>query len=270
MKSLQPVNQFSSADIKKIKVVFCDIDDTLTFHGKLLPETYQALWKLKRAGIHVVPITGRCAGWVDQIARMWPVSGVVGENGALYTYIDHSKKPSKLIMKFYQKPEDIKQNRKKFELIKQEIFSQIPTLAVASDQPYRLFDLAIDFCEDVPPHNKEQIRKIEEIFHKYGATTKVSSIHVNGWFGDFNKLKMTKRLSKELLGIDLDLYPDWGLFVGDSPNDQPMFKFFPNSIGVANIMRFKDEITHLPAYITQQEAGKGFVEMVKLLLHETA
>lgn len=262
MDFLQPLRSFPQSVLKNIQVIFCDIDDTLTYRGQLLPETYQALWKLHKAGIHVVPITGRCAGWVDQITRLWPVSGVVGENGALYAYMDRSHIVSRLRMKFYLSQEEIEKNRDKFELIKHEIFTKIPTLALASDQPYRLFDLAIDFCEDVPPHSKEQIKQIENIFHKYGATTKVSSIHVNGWFGDFNKLKMTKRMSKEILGIDLDQHQEWALFVGDSPNDQPMFNYFANSVGVANIKRFKDEITHLPAYITEAEAGKGFVELV--------
>ncbi|MCF2139811.1 MAG: HAD-IIB family hydrolase [Candidatus Lokiarchaeota archaeon] len=268
METFIPFSEIPSSTCRQISVVFCDIDDTLTFHGKLLAETYKALWRLKKEGIYVVPITGRCAGWVDQIARLWPVKGVVGENGALYAYLDDSVNPSKLRMIFYQSKQEIEENRHKFEKIKEEIFNQISTLALASDQPYRLFDMAVDFCEDVPPHSKEQINQIEKIFHKFGATTKVSSIHVNGWFGDFNKLKMTQRLSRELLKLDLTINLHKALFIGDSPNDQPMFEFFPNSVGVANIRRFQEDMKYLPKYITNQEAGKGFSEMVDLLIQK--
>ena len=43
--------------------------------------------RLQQSGLLVVPVTGRPGGWVDQIARMWPVDGVVGENGGLWFYI---------------------------------------------------------------------------------------------------------------------------------------------------------------------------------------
>ncbi|MHA1393876.1 MAG: HAD family hydrolase [Promethearchaeota archaeon] len=134
---------------KCIKVVFCDIDDTISTEGKILPESYAAMWKLHRAGIYVVPITGRCAGWVDHIARMWPVRGVVGENGAFYAYMDYSGSHQKLKKRYYLNPEEVKDAKKKFENIKKEIFEIFPQLKVASDQPYREFDLAIDYCEDV-------------------------------------------------------------------------------------------------------------------------
>ncbi len=64
--------------------VLADIDDTITTEGRLTPEAYAALGRLHDAGLIVVPITGRPAGWCDHIARMWPVSGVVGENGAFW------------------------------------------------------------------------------------------------------------------------------------------------------------------------------------------
>jgi HAD superfamily hydrolase (TIGR01484 family) len=251
---------------KKIRVVFTDIDDTLSTEGKILPKAFTAVWDLFRAGIDVVPITGRCAGWVDHIARFWPVRGVVGENGAFYAYMDYHEKPSKLKKRYYLQPDEVKTAKLKFEDIKREAFALFPTCKVASDQPYREFDLAIDFREDVPPLNLEQVQKIVSIFQKYGANVKVSSIHVNGWFGDYDKLSMTKIFAKEQLNMDLEKTPDETLFIGDSPNDQPMFSFFPVSIAVRNIDRFKSLITQFPKYITTQDSGLGFAEMTKILL----
>ncbi|MBD3352855.1 MAG: HAD-IIB family hydrolase [Candidatus Lokiarchaeota archaeon] len=265
-----PISEISQDIVSKIKLVLCDIDDTISTEGKILPEAYNALWKLKRAGFHVVPITGRCAGWVDHIARMWPVSGVIGENGAFYAYMDISSDHKKLKKRYYLQPDEVKEAQKKFEDIKKEVFSLFPQVKVASDQPYRQFDLAIDFCEDVPPLERKDVLKIVNIFENYGAQTKISSIHVNGWFGDYDKLTMTKIFSKEQLKIDLEKTPEKALFIGDSPNDQPMFNFFPISVGVQNINNFKDLINNFPTYVTKKPAGLGFAEIVKIIIEKTS
>ena len=127
-------------------------------------------------------------------------------------------------------------------------------------------DLAIDFCEDVPRLPAEAVARIVHCFEAAGARAKVSSIHVNGWFGDYDKLTMTRRLFRDAWQADLDALRGECVFVGDSPNDQPMFAFFPHSVGVANVAAFTAQMTHLPAYITQHEGGHGFAELTDLLL----
>jgi hydroxymethylpyrimidine pyrophosphatase-like HAD family hydrolase len=97
-------------------------------------------------------------------------------------------------------------------------------------------------------------------------TAKVSSIHVNGWFGAYDKLGMTKTLMHERFGVDLDASRDRYAFVGDSPNDAPMFAYFPLSVGVANVRRFAGRLEHAPAYITAAESGTGFAELAARLL----
>ena len=99
-----------------------------------------------------------------------------------------------------------------------------------------------------------------------GATAKVSSIHVNGWFGDYDKLGMTRRLMQERYGVELGREEEQYVFIGDSPNDAPMFSFFSNSVGVANIADFGTRLTHAPAYVCGGRSGAGFVELVDLLL----
>ena len=200
---------------------------------------------------------------MDHIARFWPVSGVIGENGALYMYMDNK---NHLRRRYYLENPQAQDAKKKLNLIKKEVLSKFPTCKVASDQPYREFDLAIDFCEDVPQLSMEEVQEIVKIYEKYGATAKISSIHVNGWFGDFNKLKMTQIFTKEVLDLSLEDELDKVLFIGDSPNDQSMFEFFPISVGVANITKFTNIITRPPRYITKKESGLGFAEMVSVLL----
>ncbi|RLI61602.1 MAG: HAD family hydrolase [Promethearchaeia archaeon] len=257
------ISEISSKIANKIDVIFCDIDDTLSYEGKILPETYQSLWDLFKNNIKIVPITGRCAGWVDHIARFWPVEGVIGENGALYMYLDNMDHLKK---KYYLNANNIQESKKKLESIKNEILKRFPTCKVASDQPYREFDLAIDFCEDVKPLPMNEVLEIVKIFKKNGAKAKISSIHVNGWFGDFDKLKMTKIFAKDVLGYNLEKKMDRILFIGDSPNDQTMFEFFNLSVGVANISKFSNIINHFPKYITKKKSGKGFAEFVSILL----
>lgn len=261
-----PIDELDDRIIRKIRVVFADIDDTISTHGKILPQAFSALWRLQKHGIDVVPITGRCAGWVDHIARMWPVRGVVGENGAFYAYMSKISGSTKLTRRNYLDPGDVKEVQKKFEDIKREVFERFPTVDVASDQPYRDFDLAIDFCEDVPPLERSQVLEIVNIYEKYGANTKISSIHVNGWFGDYDKLTMTKIFAEEQLDMKEGELKEAAIFIGDSPNDQPMFDFFPHSVGVNNIRNFMELIEKPPAYVTTKKAGLGFAEMVEKLV----
>jgi hydroxymethylpyrimidine pyrophosphatase-like HAD family hydrolase len=114
----------------------------------------------------------------------------------------------------------------------------------------------------------EEVKEMVKIFESFGARVKISSIHVNGWFGEYDKLTMTRIFIQEQLGFSIEEHPEWVLFIGDSPNDQPMFKFFPNSVGVQNINKFIDMISNPPQYVTKQPGGLGFAEMVEELLNK--
>jgi HAD superfamily hydrolase (TIGR01484 family) len=244
--------------------IFFDIDDTFTTHGKILSGPYQALWTLKGSGLRVVPITGRPAGWCDHIARMWPVDGVVGENGALYFWFDEAERKLK---KRFLDPDKVRAaNRQRLEEIRDEILTAVPGTAVASDQPYRETDLAIDYCEDVTPLDRSAVDQIREIFKKHGANCKVSSIHVNGWFGNYNKLGMAKILAQERWKLDLDTSKGRFLFCGDSPNDEPMFQYFPHTAGVKNVLRFAEQMKHLPSFLANKEGGDGFTEIAETII----
>ena len=253
---------------KNLTGVFFDLDDTFTTAGKIPSVAFQALWDLKNSGLTVVPITGRPAGWCDHIARMWPVHGIVGENGAFYFWLDAKEKKLK---KRFLDPENVRaEKRQRLARIRDEILAEVPGTAIASDQLYRESDLAIDYCEDVEPLNKSAVDRICEIFHKHGATCKVSSIHVNGWFGNYNKLGMTKTFVQERWGLDLDTEKERFLFCGDSPNDEPMFQYFPHAAGVKNILRFTDQMEFLPSFVTSLEGGEGFAEIVVTILKRRA
>ena len=261
---MKPFAQFPRNYKKNIRYVLTDIDDTLSIKGRIPSASFTAMEQLQESGILVILITGRPAGWCDHMARMWPVDGLVGENGAFYFRYDESNK--KMIRRYYKTEKQRSNDQKKLEKIKQEILQKVPGCRVSADQAYREADLAIDFCEDVPSIPMEDVEKIVRCFERAGAQAKISSIHVNGWFGDYDKLTMTHLFFKEVFRSDLDKIKEQVIFTGDSPNDVPMFDYFPHSVGVANIVRFKKTIDHKPAWVTENEGGYGFAEMVKTLL----
>ncbi len=261
---MQALEKFPDELKHKINCLFADIDDTITTEGKLSAQAYAAMERWQKAGNLMIPITGRPAGWCDHIARMWPVDAVVGENGAFYFY--HDSQESRLKQRFLVDAETREKNRHKTHAIRDQILTQVPGSGVASDQNYREADLAIDFCEDVKPLDRHAVDQIVDIMQAGGMTAKISSIHVNGWFGDYDKLSMTKLLLKERFQVDLDVNKEQYVFIGDSPNDSPMFGYFPASVGVRNIEEFIDRIEFKPAYITRLQAGAGFAELVDFLL----
>ncbi len=261
---MKPLSQLPVEKARSIRLVLTDIDDTITTEGMLTAKAYAALESLHRGGFLVVPVTGRPAGWCDHIARMWPVDAVVGENGAFYFRYDRDKK--KMHQHFWADPEEFRRSRAKLREIEREVLASVPGSALASDQPYRLADLAVDFCEDVPALPESDIDRIVAIFERAGAQAKVSSIHVNGWFGYYNKLSMAKTLLADAFGLDWEQAKDAVIYAGDSPNDEPMFEAFPLSVGVANIRAFAHRLRNRPAYITQGHSGEGFAELAELLL----
>jgi 3-deoxy-D-manno-octulosonate 8-phosphate phosphatase KdsC-like HAD superfamily phosphatase len=195
---------------------------------------------------------------------MWPVDAVVGENGAFYFRYDAEKR--RMIRRFFFSRERREADRRRLERIRERVLAEVPGSAVASDQLYREADLAIDFCEDVPRLPAAAIDAIVDIFRSEGATAKISSIHVNGWFGDYDKLTMTRLLLAECFGVDLEAEKERYVFVGDSPNDEPMFAYFPHAVGVANVGELADRLETPPAYLTGGRAGSGFTEVAEALL----
>ena len=262
--SLRPLAEFPATARAQVRAVLTDIDDTLTEDGRLGAHAYGAMERLRRAGLLVVPVTGRPAGWCDHIARMWPVDAVVGENGAFWFRYDQGAR--RMLRRWWQDEATRAANRHRLAALGERILAAVPGAAIAADQPYRDSDLAIDFCEDVPPLGVAAIDRIVALFTSAGASAKVSSIHVNGWFGDWDKLAMSRRLLAEAFGIDADSDRAAIVFAGDSPNDAPMFAHFPNAVGVANVRKFAGRMPALPAWITPSRGGHGFAELADALL----
>ncbi len=264
MHKMLPLQQLPKALAAATHTVFSDIDDTLTTDGKLTAQAYTALDDLRRAGLRVILITGRPAGWCDHIARMWPVDAVVGENGAFYYWYDSAAR--KLRCRHLLDETARRANSARLAAVRETILREVPGCAVASDQFCRLYDLAIDFCEDVPALPAAAVDRIVALMQHAGMNAKVSSIHVNGWFGDYDKLSTAHWLMRERFSLELAAERERCLFVGDSPNDAPMFAYLPYTVGVANVADFASRMSALPAYITPSRGGTGFAEVAQALI----
>ena len=249
-------------DPRGVRTMLFDIDDTLSTAGRITAQAYAALERLHSAGTRTVAVTGRPAGWCDHIARMWPVDAVVGENGAFY--FRHAD--GRLRRHYHETPKLRASHRERLAQLAREIVAAVPGCAIAADQFYRETDLAIDYCEDVPPLPLSEAERIAALMRAAGLHAKVSSIHVNGWFGDYDKLAMSQRLFRDEFGMDLERERAAVVYVGDSPNDAPMFEFFPRSVGVANVVRFAGLLSAPPKYVTNATSGAGFAEVVAHLL----
>ncbi len=259
---MRNISSITPAEVESLRFILMDIDDTLTTEGKLGAEAYAALWRLKKAGFVVVPITGRPAGWCDLIAREWPVDGVVGENGAFVFWEEAEGRHLKTLVH----TEAIRNDAPALARALARAQAEVPGCRPARDQFARLYDIAIDFAEEEPILPLSDALKIKAICEEEGAHAKVSSIHVNAWMGDYDKLGMARRYLTKRFGYDDERDRKKVVFVGDSPNDEPMFAHFPMACGVANVVRYKNMIGHLPAFVSSLESGAGFAEIANSLL----
>ena len=256
--------------------VLTDVDDTLTTEGAITPDALEALAALRAAGLHVIAITGRPAGWSEPFATTWPVDAIVAETGAVallrtpQNTSQNGLQPNdgkrKQLSKWYLQDASTRAaNHARMQQVAQQILREVPGAQLARDSAGRETDIAIDHSEftHLPP---EGIAQVQEIMRAAGMTATVSSIHVNGWYGTHNKLVGARWIVRELLGRALDDELDRWVFVGDSLNDQVMFQHFPHSVGVANVARFVPQLRHLPRYVTQGARGAGFAELARHLL----
>jgi HAD superfamily hydrolase (TIGR01484 family) len=257
----RPLSQLPPRAWCAVRGLMTDIDDTLTRDGAIEPEALQALQTLRAAGIPVVAITGRPHGWSVPFARDWPVAAIVAENGAV-ALVDG---PQGVQTVFAQDAETRAHNAGRLQQVAAQIVQQVAGATLAQDSPGRLTDIAIDHSE-FSHLDPAAIDQVVRLMQAAGMTATVSSIHINGWFGAHNKWSGAQWMLQHLFGRRLDDECARWVYVGDSTNDQLMFRHFPHSVGVANLRRFAAELQHWPAWITDGERGQGFAEVVQALL----
>ncbi|KJY81788.1 hydrolase [Vibrio galatheae] len=251
-----------SKEWQSIEWVLTDVDDTLTWQGKLPPETLIALANLQQRGIKVVAVTGACAGWCDHIAQLWPVDAVLGENGAFT--LEKTNKGISLTSSIPLSEMRIQQEKLKDQV--EAILADYPQVSLTLDQAYRLCEVAIDIGQNCTPVPNEIVEQVITKIHQLGAHATASSIHINAWYGEHSKRNSAFAFLKAQGLTEQDIRGKC-CYVGDSLNDQQMFEALPLTIGVKNILHYWDKLTHKPNKVMKQPGGYGFAEFVDLLNH---
>jgi HAD superfamily hydrolase (TIGR01484 family) len=239
--------------------VFTDIDDTLTRRGAIEPAALSALQALAAVGVPVVAITGRPLGWSEPFARDWPLAAIVPENGAVALIRDGAA----VLTEYAQDEATRTRNARRLQAVAARVLREVPGAALARDSAGRVTDIAIDHSE-FASLDDAQIARVVALMREEGMSATVSSIHINGWFGDHDKLSGAHWMSQRLFNCELDA-ARW-VYVGDSTNDQRMFGHFALSVGVANLRDFTAQLHAWPAFITDGERGAGFAEVAARII----
>ncbi|XZG68719.1 HAD family hydrolase [Chitinibacteraceae bacterium HSL-7] len=250
----------------QIRAVLTDVDDTLTWQGRLPVAALDAMARLEAAGIALIPVTGACAGWCDQMARTWPVAAVIGENGAFVI----ERQGRRLRYHDTQDAATRGRHRTRIEQVADVLLAQFPGLAPAQDNGYRRYDLALDHAQEVEPLPAATVDLALAAAHTAGVAASASSIHINLWLGDFSKRLTAERWLQQRYGWDEAARRIHAAFVGDSPNDAQMFAAFAHTVGVANVRAHLPRLATPPAHITTAPGGLGFAEWVDALLTKRA
>lgn len=258
----QPLDTLPRAALLSVAGVMTDIDDTLTRDGAIEPAALQALHALHAAGVPVVAITGRPAGWSEPFALAWPVAAIVAENGAVAL---RRGADGRLITEYAQDEATRRHNTQRLRDVAQRVLRELPGTTLAQDSAGRVTDIAVDHSEfaHLPPAT---IERVVALMRAQGMNATVSSIHVNGWFGEHTKWSGAVWMVQRLFGRALEAELERWLYVGDSTNDQLMFARFPYSVGVANLRHFADKLDTWPAFMADGERGEGFAEVARVLL----
>jgi len=248
---LLPVNQ---SDLSAIRLIASDVDGTLTENGKFNPNFIATLHRLRDAGIKLLLVTGRSAGWVSALVNYLPVEAAIAENGGLYLQSDGYQHCLADIP-------NLSQHRLLLENALHRIQKTYSHLQPSADNQFRL----TDWTFDVDNLSDDDINAIAQQCYEMGLGFTYSTVQCHIKLANQDKATGLKQV---LAKFYPDLEPYQVLTVGDSPNDEAMFApdHFPLSVGVANILHYQDKMRHLPKYVTQAAEFAGFVELIDLII----
>ena len=251
--ALAPADTFSS-----VRFLLTDMDETLTHRGRLAAQTYAALERLQTRGIRVIPVTAAPAGWCDQMARMWPVDGVIAENGGLF--IRRGADGHGAERRYWHADDALDGARDALRRIAQHVGKAVPAARHADDQDFRLTSLAY------ARSGGDQDQRILDALIEAGADATINNLWVIGWVGGYDKLSMSLRVLADTFGVDAGAAAGCVAYSGDSTNDAPMFGYFAHTAGMSTVVEYLPQLPALPRWITQGPGGSGFVEFADAIL----
>jgi HAD superfamily hydrolase (TIGR01484 family) len=249
---LTPLDRANDA-LTNIHLIATDMDGTLTIGEKFTPELFEALQQLQQAGIKVIVVTGRSAGWVSAVNHYFPVFGAICENGGLFY---HGEMAEYLV----DLPE-IPEHRQQLATMFQRLQAQFPQLCPSSDNAFRL----TDWTFDITGLGLTDLQTMAQLCAQSGWGFTYSTVQCH-----IKPLAQEKAhgLTQVLQTHFPQILRQQVVTVGDSPNDVSLFNpgIFPNSVGVANVLRYTDQLAHLPCFVTKLPEGRGFCELAHLII----
>lgn len=247
----------ASNSFANVRLIATDMDGTLTISGKFTTQFLQGLEQLKQAGLPVLIVTGRSAGWVSGLVNYLPVSGAIAENGGIF-YRENAELQQSLVAL-----DDLTLHRQQLAKIFQHLQSKFPQIQEAADNRFR----STDWTFDIQNLSLPEIQQINRICHDLGWGFTYSTVQCHIKLLTQNKADGLRQVLTQHFP---SLLPEQVLTVGDSPNDETLFNpdQFPLSVGVANVLEYRDQLNYSPAFVTTKAAGEGFCELVRALLEK--
>ncbi len=258
MKSLAALD---SGAMNGLRGILFDLDDTFLDAGVLTEVAYRALWRASRAGLRLIVVTGRPAGFGEVMARQWPVEAVVTENGAVAFFRRGGT------IGRWQKADEATRRARRIRIAEafEDLRRRFGEVRMSDDSHARLSDLALDIGESqhIP---SDVVARIEAAARELGMRTFVSSVHLHLTLDPFDKATGTIAFLHDHFGDD----PTWArhhyAYIGDSANDGACFFAFGMSFGVANIKPSLPRLSVPPRYVASLPRGAGFAEIIDRLL----
>jgi HAD superfamily hydrolase (TIGR01484 family) len=245
--------------LRSVRLIASDMDGTLTQQGKFTPALLRSLGSLAQAGIQVLIITGRSAGWMNGIASYLPISGAIAENGGVFFQTGEAKNGA--VPEFLVPIANLSDHRQKLSELFHQLQADFPQIQPSADNAFRL----TDWTYDIAGLSLTEIQTMRDrcLAHGWGFTYSTVQCHLKLAEQD-KAIGLTQILQRYFP----DYTADQIITLGDSPNDESLFQRdrFPLSVGVANLRHYTDQMTHLPAYIVMRSEVEGFCELAEQVL----
>lgn len=227
-----------------MKFVFSDFDGTLTKEHSLSPVFFEILDLLKKNNCKLVIVSGRSLSWGHFfLTHFHSIEACIMEGGAVLV-----KRKKNGLMEEKNLIDDAHISH--LESSTKELILQNPWVHLSIDSFGRRADRAIELCE----YNDDEKNKIFEFLRSKKINFSCSNVHINFWSGEISKYKAVEYYLKTYFS---DVSLDDCIYFGDAPNDESMFKFFKNSVGVSNIAPYLSQINHKPQVILTGNENNG-------------
>lgn len=230
--------------------IFSDFDGTLTYNGKLSAEFFELLNLIDQNNSELIIVSGRSLSWGHFLLTHFPVKSVIMEGGGVIITkdVDGTIKEEVLVY-----DEDLSLLEEATRFIKENI----PGVVFSADSFGRKTDRAIEFSQT----SDDDLEKLENYLLDNDLYYSKSNVHINFWAGEVSKAFGVKYFLNNYMPHvnELDC-----IFYGDAMNDESMFEYFSNSVGVSNIISIIDRLKHKPKIVLK---GKENIGIYGVLAH---